>query len=72
MYVLWNYLRVAINLRFNVLIPKICESSGKYRSGGSSYIHFLRVNKPSQYIYIFYFLYILLLFSFFENVYFLF
>ena len=29
--------------KLNIIIPKICEQSGKYRSGGSSYIHFLRV-----------------------------
>ena len=29
--------------QLNIIIPKISEQSGKYRSGGSSYIHFLRV-----------------------------
>ena len=32
-----------LNVKLNIIIPKICEQSGKYRSGGSSYIHFLRV-----------------------------
>lgn len=33
----------SLDVKLNIIIPKICEQSGKYRSGGSSYIHFLRV-----------------------------